>query len=107
MGLKEFLFGGYQDTVNDVVGKRYHDDYFDRYSPPYECKMCGKIFYEASRDCTVDHIIPRHLGGTNAMTNLQILCQSCNSKKKAKISMLSIKYSGEALVREIRRTFGI
>ncbi|WP_432846886.1 HNH endonuclease [Treponema denticola] len=106
MGLKELLFGGYQDTVNDAVGNRYRDEYLRRYSPPYECKMCGKIFQEASRDCTVDHIIPQHLGGTNAMTNLQILCQSCNSKKKATISMLSVKHSGEALIREIKRLFG-
>lgn len=81
MDLKELLFGGYQDTVNDVVGNSYRNEYFERYSPPYICKMCGKTFSEATRDCTVDHIIPQHLGGTNAMTNLQILCQSCNSKK--------------------------
>lgn len=105
MGLKELLFGGYQDTVNDVVGNSYRNEYFKRYSPPYICKMCGKTFSEATRDCTVDHIILQHLGGTNAMTNLQILCQSCNSKKKATISMLTVKYSGEALIREIKRMF--
>ena len=105
MGLKELLFGGYQDMVNDVVGNRYRDEYFRRYSPPYFCKMCGRKFVEVTRECTVDHIIPQHLGGTNAMTNLQILCQSCNSKKKATISMLSVKYSGEALLREIKRMF--
>ena len=67
MGLKELLFGGYQDTVNDVVGNSYRNEYFKRYSPPYICKMCGKTFSEATRDCTVDHIIPQHLGGTVAI----------------------------------------
>lgn len=118
MGFKELLFGfgseadkklgaktGYQDAVNDVVGNSYRDEYFKRYSPPYTCKMCGKGFSEQTRDCTVDHIIPQYLGGTNAMTNLQILCQSCNSKKKATVSILTVKYSGEALIREIKRIF--
>ena len=100
------IFGDYQDSVNDAVGNSYRDEYFSRYSPPYECKMCGKVFQEASGDCTVDHIVPQRWGGTNAMTNLQILCQSCNSKKKDKISMLSVKFSGDALVREIKRLFG-
>lgn len=69
MGLKELLFGGYQDTVNDVVGNSYRNEYFERYSPPYICKMCGKTFSEAT------------------------------------ISMLTVKYSGEALIREIKRMF--
>lgn len=105
MGLKELLFGNYQSTVNEVAGSKYRDEYFKRYNPPYTCKGCGKVFLEVTRDCTIDHIIPQHLGGTNSITNLQVLCQSCNSSKKAKISMLSIKYSGDALIREIKRLF--
>lgn len=31
---------------------------------------------------TVDHIRPRSRGGTNDLTNLQILCRNCNSSKK-------------------------
>lgn len=29
----------------------------------------------------IDHIIPRHRGGTNDESNLQLLCRSCNVKK--------------------------
>lgn len=54
-------------------------------------------------DLTIDHIIPRKYGGTNAITNLQVMCRSCNSSKKAKINALSVKYLGQALIREIHR----
>ena len=42
-------------------------------------KKCGKIF-EFS-DMTIDHIVPRSRGGTDALENLQLLYQSCNSSK--------------------------
>lgn len=35
----------------------------------------------ASDDLTVDHIVPKALGGTDSRDNLQVLCRSCNSAK--------------------------
>lgn len=32
-------------------------------------------------DRAIDHIVPLKLGGTNDITNLQLLCESCNLKK--------------------------
>lgn len=43
------------------------------------CLRCG------CTDCeiTKDHVIPVKLGGTDYITNIQPLCRSCNSSKKA------------------------
>lgn len=42
------------------------------------------VYCDSSNDLTVDHIKPRKLGGTNDLDNLQCLCKTCNSSKKAK-----------------------
>lgn len=40
------------------------------------CVDCG-----STRDITIDHVIERHKGGTNAINNLAPRCRSCNSRK--------------------------
>jgi 5-methylcytosine-specific restriction endonuclease McrA len=40
------------------------------------CVRCGSIV-----DLTADHIVPRSRGGTDHLTNIQVLCRSCNSRK--------------------------
>jgi 5-methylcytosine-specific restriction endonuclease McrA len=40
------------------------------------CKYCG-----AKKDLTLDHIKPVAAGGENVLSNLQVLCRSCNSRK--------------------------
>lgn len=46
------------------------------------CYYCGKEI--KGRDKTIDHKIPVSRGGTNAIGNLCMCCQSCNSKKNNK-----------------------
>ncbi len=43
----------------------------------YTCQYCGR------RDVslTVDHVIPRHLGGPHKWTNLVAACSACNHRK--------------------------
>ena len=45
-----------------------------------KCRMCG-----ATDNLAVDHIMPFVRGGSNELTNLQILCRACNSAKGARI----------------------
>ena len=44
------------------------------------CAYCG-MEAEHKRDMTVDHIIARADGGTNLLSNLQLLCCPCNQRK--------------------------
>ena len=43
------------------------------------CTYCGcKLTWESA---TVDHLVPRSKGGTDAMDNLVLACQPCNLRK--------------------------
>ena len=44
-----------------------------------KCNGCGLKF--VVRNLSVDHIKPFSKGGTERLTNLQLLCNSCNSMK--------------------------
>lgn len=46
----------------------------------FKCKACGK-----SENLTLDHIIPYIEGGEDLVSNLQTLCQECNSSKGARV----------------------
>jgi 5-methylcytosine-specific restriction endonuclease McrA len=43
----------------------------------FTCQYCGKH----TLDLTIDHIKPRHLGGTQSWTNVVAACSSCNHRK--------------------------
>ena len=43
------------------------------------CAGCRVMF--PFRNMTVDHVVPRSKGGTDHITNLQLLCAACNSMK--------------------------
>ena len=44
-----------------------------------QCQYCGE--YVATRDMTVDHVVPRARGGANSWENCVLSCQKCNSRK--------------------------
>lgn len=43
------------------------------------CALCG-----SSKHPEIDHIIPIAKGGTNEISNLQVLCRKCNRSKGAR-----------------------
>lgn len=43
----------------------------------YTCQYCGT----KSRDLTIDHVVPRWMGGPNTWDNLVACCRKCNLKK--------------------------
>jgi len=43
----------------------------------YTCQYCGKH----TLDLTIDHVIPRHVGGPHTWENVVAACSSCNHRK--------------------------
>jgi hypothetical protein len=50
----------------------------------YQCRMCG-IGRVDGAVLELDHVHPVSKGGSNDLTNLQVLCRECNSGKSNKI----------------------
>jgi 5-methylcytosine-specific restriction endonuclease McrA len=46
----------------------------------YTCQYCGRH----AADLTVDHILPKHLGGEHIWTNVVAACPACNHHKGAR-----------------------
>jgi len=45
------------------------------------CLACGFKHMKYGQTLTVDHIIPKSLGGSDEISNLQPLCSRCNRSK--------------------------
>ena len=43
----------------------------------FTCQYCGK----RSLDLTIDHVVPRHLGGKHTWGNVVTACAACNHRK--------------------------
>jgi 5-methylcytosine-specific restriction endonuclease McrA len=43
----------------------------------HTCQYCGK----QTRDLTIDHVVPRRLGGKHTWDNVVSACRSCNQRK--------------------------
>lgn len=48
---------------------------------PITLLCSSKTMFDSSVIFTVDHIVPKRLGGTDHATNLQVMCHKCNVKK--------------------------
>jgi 5-methylcytosine-specific restriction endonuclease McrA len=57
----------------------------------YTCQYCGR----RSGEMTVDHVLPRHLGGEHVWTNVVTACPACNHQKGGR----RLEESGMKLIR--------
>ena len=60
----------------------------------YTCQYCGRH----TMDLTIDHIVPRHMGGTQSWTNVVAACSTCNHRKGGR----TLSESGMSLLRPVR-----
>lgn len=61
----------------------------------YQCQYCGIH----GRDLTIDHVVPKRMGGPATWENLVTCCRKCNAKKGDKV----LHQTGMKLRREPRR----
>lgn len=69
-----------QNTINDLTAQEWLEI---QVKQNYKCVYCGEV-----KPLHRDHIIPISKGGNNTKSNIQGLCQQCNSKKADKIDSL-------------------
>jgi 5-methylcytosine-specific restriction endonuclease McrA len=43
----------------------------------YTCQYCGR----KDGRLTLDHVVPRHMGGQHSWTNVVTACEACNARK--------------------------
>lgn len=65
------------DDKNELLSKRIYDQ-----QGLYECDECHQHF--TAEELTVDHKKPWSKGGRTVLSNAQLLCRACNSRKGAK-----------------------
>lgn len=64
----------------------------------YTCQYCGRH----TSDLTLDHVLPKHLGGGHVWTNVVAACPSCNHRKggrkldEARMTLLHIPHEPPA-----------
>lgn len=63
-----------QLKINNKIKKTYFKN--TMIAPCYYCKYVFMI-----NDLTIEHLIPRSMGGTNDISNIALACAPCNRQK--------------------------
>lgn len=58
----------------------------------FTCQYCG----QSTRELTIDHVVPKHLGGEHVWTNVVTACAACNHRKGGR----TLTQSGMHLLRK-------
>lgn len=52
------------------------------YRDNFQCQYCGKVFdYKNAKELTVDHYVPKSMGGKKVWENTVIACKKCNHSR--------------------------
>lgn len=51
----------------------------------YQCRSCGRVVM--GKEAHVDHITAKAAGGSDELSNLQVLCVGCHSAKTVRVDM--------------------
>lgn len=72
----------------------YRENFFKNtpnFMGKYQCVKCGRWFPKSEID--VDHKIPKRMGGTDDLFNLQATCKHCNRSKGDDLNVTDIASS--------------
>ncbi len=75
----------YRQTKNLRQQKAYRELRTQLISQFKKCAAC-----EIDHDLTIDHVHPLSKGGKHEIENIQVLCRSCNSKKKQETILYAV-----------------
>lgn len=75
----------------------------------FKCEVTGRLV--TLDDLTVDHIVPREKGGTDEMSNIQLVCAEFNSVKGTstmdniiQLSKEILEHAGFKVIKPIKRS---
>lgn len=77
-----------------MPSKKYNPDKHGR-----RCGYCGEVLDYFLNNYSLDHIVPRSMGGSDKESNLRACCRQCN-RDKASLSLKAFRkkfFKGKAL----------
>lgn len=74
----------------------------------FDCVYCKLVFPLGSEQLTLDHVVPRRLGGSTESTNLVTCCWGCNvSRQDRKLTFNELRKVNVAVAKPVSREAGI
>jgi len=70
------------------------------------CQYCGQTYSQS--DLTIDHVVPRYMGGETSWENCVACCFKCNNKKDnktPKMASMKLLHKPYALIQNIRSEY--